>query len=71
MKPSGTGTVRGELDFPPREVIDVNFWGRFLGRIAIVLLLVPSAFAYEAPQFILVALVVAGSAGALSMQTLP
>ena len=46
----------------------VKFWGRLTGRIAIVLLLVPSAFAYEAPQFILVALAVAGSAVALSMQ---
>ena len=46
----------------------MKFWGRLLGRVAIVLLLVPSAFAYEAPQFILVALAVAGSAVALSMQ---
>ena len=51
-----------------REVIDVKFWGRLFGRIAIVLLMVGSTFAYEAPQFMFVALAVAGSAIALSMQ---
>ncbi len=51
-----------------REGIHVKFWGRLFGRIAIVLLMVGSAFAYEAPQFMLVAFAVAGSAIALSMQ---
>jgi len=46
----------------------VKFWGRLFGRIAIVLLMVGSTFAYEAPQFMFVALAVAGSAIALSMQ---
>jgi len=55
-------------DFHPNREGDlVRFWSRLLGRIAIVLVLVPSAFAYEAPQLILVALAVTWSAGALSM----
>lgn len=45
----------------------MKFWGRLLGRIAVLLVLVPSAFAYEAPHLILVALAVAWSAGSLSL----
>ncbi len=46
----------------------MRFWSKLLGRIAIIVVLVPSAFAYEAPQLILVSLAVAWSAGALSLE---